>query len=109
MLLSSWLPEHLKVKSRKYVCFPRGSPLCGGCKSISSEYTEIVSFPYGVTQNLEPEKCEGWEWISWQQLLEWIKPGDEDSQKLLDAKKLFPPMSTLVKSRPGLLPQQALK
>lgn len=48
---------------------------------------------------MEPDKCEGWEWISWEQLQDWTvrqRRGEEGT------RRLFPPMISLLEQRPDL-------
>ena len=53
---------------------------------------------------LEPDKCAGWEWVSWNNLIIWVKrqrgAGDDGA---LD-RKLFLPLMNLVEQRPGVKP-----
>ncbi|BDD63585.1 hypothetical protein MPDQ_004240 [Monascus purpureus] len=50
--------------------------------------------PEQEAEVLEPEKCEGWEWISWAQLQE-----GETAEK-----RFFTPILNLLQQRPGVLP-----
>lgn len=55
-------------------------------------------------QVLEPHKCEGWDWMSWKDMLSDIETlntaqGDEALQR-----RLFLPLLDLVKQRPGITP-----
>lgn len=52
-------------------------------------------------QLLEPNKCEGWEWISWDTMLKWEENGKKAGTV---ENRLFQPMSDLVQQRPGLKP-----
>ncbi|CAL3969975.1 unnamed protein product [Diplocarpon coronariae] len=52
-----------------------------------------------VPRLLEPEKCEGWEWISWKEFLELVERDGEEG-----AKRLFVPLLNLVRQRPGIVP-----
>ncbi|KAJ5893227.1 NUDIX hydrolase domain-like protein [Penicillium taxi] len=51
---------------------------------------------------LEPDKCEGWEWISWDDLNEWAKI--ERGGKDVLGRKLFTPFLSLLEQRPEVLP-----
>lgn len=53
---------------------------------------------------LEPDKCEGWEWMEWKDLLGLVAKQASDRQPALGERKLFLPMISLVQQRPGLLP-----
>ena len=64
--------------------------------------------PASQPQLLEPNKCEGWSWISWDTMLEWYqdnKAEDKSGAAERDVKNnLFQPMIDLVGQRPGLRP-----
>jgi 8-oxo-dGTP diphosphatase len=53
---------------------------------------------------LEPDKCEGWEWVSWEDMMKMVKKAHEARDGEILEKKLFIPILNLVKQRPGLVP-----
>lgn len=83
-------------------------------------------------KNLEPDKCAGWEWVSWQDLVRWAGPQIQELRNADDAeipntrettrrreresgmdaidvddgghRTLFPPMVWLLLQRPGVVP-----
>ncbi|KXT15639.1 hypothetical protein AC579_5844 [Pseudocercospora musae] len=54
-------------------------------------------------QTMEPDKCEGWDWASWQDLVKWVDQegvvGDDGARRTL-----FTPLISLIRQRPGALP-----
>ncbi|KAK5080683.1 hypothetical protein LTR05_008387 [Lithohypha guttulata] len=58
---------------------------------------------------LEPEKCYGWQWMRWEELLAWHKkgkevPGSDDEQGQGRERELFEPMTALIEQRAGVRP-----
>lgn len=54
---------------------------------------------------LEPDKCLAWEWIDWKSFLGWVKMENEAVEKgEVVERKLFTPLLSLVKQRPGVVP-----
>ncbi|TRM68817.1 NUDIX hydrolase domain-like protein [Schizophyllum amplum] len=51
---------------------------------------------------LEPEKCEGWEWVTWDQVKGWVAQRKEARES--DARNFFIPIRNLVAQRPGFTP-----
>jgi 8-oxo-dGTP diphosphatase len=49
-------------------------------------------------QIMEIDKCEGWAWVTWDTLLEWIRSGSQTD------RKVFTPLVSLIEQRPGLVP-----
>lgn len=52
-------------------------------------------------QTLEPNKCEGWHWVSWDKIREWSQHQDDMASEWVD-KTLFLPLRNLVKHYPQL-------
>jgi len=50
---------------------------------------------------LEPDKCEGWQWISWNEMLRWYE-GNKNAGN--GEHSLFMPMIDLVEQRPSTRP-----
>lgn len=62
-------------------------------------------------ENREPEKCGGWEWVDWESLVKWVEEeGEEEEENKEDGmrKKVFTPLISLIRQRPGLVPSTAL-
>lgn len=66
---------------------------------------------------MEPDKCEKWEWVSWQNLQNWPEMQRQlddnnreagemshDSSAQLGHRKVFLPLLNLLRQRPGLDP-----
>ncbi|KAJ5281528.1 hypothetical protein N7478_006900 [Penicillium angulare] len=53
-------------------------------------------------QLLEPEKCDRWEWVTWDEIRSYLSPIHGDGPKA--HRKLFLPLVNLVKQRPGFDP-----
>jgi hypothetical protein len=56
---------------------------------------------------LEPEKCEAWEWVTWDDVRSFFEAeaqaaGNED----YEGRRLFSPIANLFKQRPGFSPVQ---
>lgn len=60
-------------------------------------------------ENREPEKCGGWEWVDWESLVKWVEEEEEEENKGDGMrKKVFTPLISLIRQRPGLVPSTAL-
>lgn len=59
-------------------------------------------------ENREPEKCGGWEWVDWESLVKWVEEEEEENKGDGMRKKVFTPLISLIRQRPGLVPSTAL-
>lgn len=53
---------------------------------------------------LEPQKCAGWEWATWEELMGWAKAEEAGGGPV--ERKLFLPLLNLMMQRPGMVPTQ---
>ncbi|RMZ92148.1 hypothetical protein DV736_g619, partial [Chaetothyriales sp. CBS 134916] len=49
-----------------------------------------------MVETREPDKCEGWEWVSWDTMKEWASGAEK--------RRLFQPMTDLLEQRSGVVP-----
>ncbi|KAI8624794.1 nudix domain-containing protein [Xylariaceae sp. FL1651] len=56
-------------------------------------------------QTMEPHKCEGWYWISWNEVRRWCEHHDDTAAEWAD-KKCFLPIRDLVREHPELDPSK---
>ncbi|KAI4518703.1 hypothetical protein K523DRAFT_248594 [Schizophyllum commune Tattone D] len=54
-------------------------------------------------QVLEPEKCEGWEWMTWDLLKDWINRSENPACSA-ESRAFFLPLRNLVAQRPNFTP-----
>ncbi len=48
-----------------------------------------------ILQTMEPNKCEGWHWRSWDEIRQWAKHHDDTASEWAD-KKCFLPIRSLI-------------
>lgn len=80
------------------------SPRIDGSKHyITIFMVASLANPEAQPQILEPNKCEGWNWMSWETMLDWYRDAQSGSHESGD-NVLFLPMADLVEQRPDIRP-----
>lgn len=89
------------------------SPYIDGSKHYVTIFmTARPKIPNAQPALLEPDKCEGWDWMQWSTLLEWCEHQSQENSAAFPvdtSKLLFDPMIALVRQRPGLHPSLLMK
>ncbi|KAI1338714.1 nudix domain-containing protein [Xylariaceae sp. FL0016] len=57
--------------------------------------------PDARPETLEPEKCEGWHWIGWEEVKMWVAHHDDAAEEWTQ-KKCFLPIIDLIREHPHL-------
>lgn len=93
----------LKVKDIKFLTATNDVMPADNKHYITVFMTCVRAEESAEAQNLEPHKCEGWEWIDWQTLVQWVREdGTTDGEGVRRA--IFTPLVSLIRQRPGVMP-----
>ncbi|OKL59371.1 hypothetical protein UA08_05051 [Talaromyces atroroseus] len=57
-----------------------------------------------IPRVLEPHKCEGWDWLTWNDLLSLVAKQNQAEDGDVLEKRLFLPLLNLARQRPGIVP-----
>jgi len=57
-----------------------------------------------IPEILELEKCETWEWISWEDLRRWVDIELSAGENEVVERRIFLPLLNLARQRPGVIP-----
>lgn len=99
----------LEISDIKYLTATNSPRIDGNKHYITIFLVAKQSDPSSQPEVLEPNKCEGWEWVSWDTLLSYIN--NQTDGKTRDqgqtnnrADLVFQPLIDLVQQRPGCRP-----
>lgn len=90
----------LEITNVKFLTATNSTKIDGSKHYITIFMTARLADANAQPQLLEPDKCEGWEWMEWKTMLEW--DSTIKSSKSAGVNALFQPMSDLIQQRPGL-------
>lgn len=93
----------LEIEDVKYLTATNSPRIDGNKHYITVFMVGRPKDPEAQPQLLEPNKCEGWEWISWDTMLDWYKDYHSENKRA-EKNVLFTPMADLVEQRPGVRP-----
>ncbi|KAK5945555.1 hypothetical protein PMZ80_002760 [Knufia obscura] len=98
----------LEIRDVRYLA-ATNSPRIDGSKHYVTIFMVSRLVKEGVQPELlEPEKCESWEWVSWEEMLRWYEENKmaDGGEKVGGGGKhdLFMPMIDLVEQCPGTKP-----
>ena len=99
----------LELTNVKFLTATNSPRIDGSKHYVTIFMVSALLEPSSQPRLLEPNKCDGWEWMKWETMLEWV-----DEQAKLEAEhnrgsgisgnQLFAPMVDLVQQRPGCRP-----
>ena len=93
----------LQVKNVRFLTATNDPMLSENKHYITMFMTCVRTDESHVPENLEPHKCEGWDWVDWKDLVQWV---EEDGA--VDAagvrRTIFTPLISLIRQRPGVIP-----
>lgn len=97
----------LEIKDLKFLTATNGIMKDEGKHYITIFMTARVVDNHAEPQNLEPDKCEGWIWVTWLEMKKWAED-QLQGWKAVDAqqeRRLFQPLVNLVQQRPDIVPR----
>ncbi|KAJ3554322.1 hypothetical protein NPX13_g10645 [Xylaria arbuscula] len=91
----------LRVKGVKVVAVTN-DVFDAASKHYITIFTQCIMEDAGAQpKTMEPNKCEGWYWVSWDEIRQWSQHHDDTAPEWAD-KKCFLPIRNLVKDHAGL-------
>lgn len=99
----------LELKDVRFLTATNSSRIDGSQHYVTIFMVSTLFDPSSQPRLLEPNKCDGWEWIRWETMLAWVeeqaKPkAEHGGGSGGGGNLLFPPMVDLVQQRPGCRP-----
>lgn len=101
----------LKITDIKYLTTTNSPRIDGNKHYITIFLVAKLSNPLDQPETLEPNKCEGWHWVSWETMLGWVKEQESAEPQKEDrngarGNTVFQPLIDLVQTRPDQRPDR---